>query len=92
MISPSELEQIRCAFENPDIDFNEFLNRKEEYTSREFICDITWTREDIVNIRPDYTDEQLDEAMHEVAGTLEDRSTEEGWSILEDIVWSKEQG
>ena len=80
MLSPSQLQTIRHHLMNGTLEA--YLNRMEEI-SHEYICDITWQTDDIKSIRPHYTDEQLQEAAQYVAGVLQDRSTEEGWDILE---------
>jgi len=52
---------------------------------------ISWNWEDIQSIRPDYTQEQCEEMMDKVEKTLIDRSIEEGWDILEDLIAMRER-
>lgn len=61
---------------------------------REPYATITWCPLDIKNMYPDWTDEQCMEALESVARKLEDRSVEEGWHILDTLLymWAKNLG
>lgn len=44
---------------------------------------LVWSPEDIQELCPNMSDEEAIEALHTIRDTFKDRSTEEGWNILE---------
>lgn len=65
-------------------------NRLSDESSNEF-CHIVWCTEDIEEIRPDWSKEKVDAVAQLVGEQLQDRSTEEGWEILEILLdWNGE--
>ena len=44
---------------------------------------LVWSTEDIQELCPQMSDEEALEALHTIRDTFKDRSTEEGWNILE---------
>lgn len=96
MFSHHDLEKIQHALseakEKNDFGVLErFLEEQKEQTDSQYICDITWSVDDIKTIRADWSDEQCADAAGFVAKGLQDRSTEEGWQILETLLWCKER-
>ena len=58
----------------------------------EVICTITWTVQDLLDIFErrgiEPTDENVNAMLsHPLGKHLQDRSIEEGWQILDDLVW-----
>lgn len=47
---------------------------------------IVWHYEDVQSLCPQLSDEEAIEALQEIADSLKDRSTEEGWQILEALL------
>jgi hypothetical protein len=47
---------------------------------------IVWHYDDVQSLCPQLSDEEAIEALQEVAENLKDRSTEEGWEILETLL------
>lgn len=47
---------------------------------------IVWSPEDIQELCPDMNEEQAIEALHTIRDSFKDRSTEEGWNILEGVL------
>jgi hypothetical protein len=58
---------------------------KEEQDSNVFAT-IRWSLLDIKSIRPDWSDERVEAVAFLIRRTLEERSIEEGWSILTDLL------
>ena len=90
------IDKIQFAFDeaknNNDLSiFEEFLTQEKASSDAQYICDITWSVDDIKSIRPEWSDEECAEAARYVAKVLQDRSTEEGWQILEDLLCFKTQ-
>lgn len=56
-------------------------------TDKEISINIKWTWKDIKEMRGDWTKDQCLEALHAVGGTFRDRSIEESWQILEDLIF-----
>lgn len=57
-----------------------------ETTNEPFSVTITWLPEDVQNLLPDLSEDEAEEALIKVSKILKDRSTEEGWQILEDAL------
>lgn len=58
----------------------------------EVICTITWTVQDLLDIFErrgiEPTEENVNAMLsHPLGKHLQDRSIEEGWQILDDLVW-----
>lgn len=58
----------------------------------EVICTITWTVQDMLEVFEKYGIEPTEENVramldHRLGRNLSDRSIEEGWQILDDLVW-----
>lgn len=51
---------------------------------------ITWNWEDVQTLRDDWDKAQCQEALHSISKLLKDRSIEEGWQILEDLIFLNE--
>jgi hypothetical protein len=51
---------------------------------------ITWTWEDVQTLRDDWNKTQCQEALQSVSKALTSRSIEEGWQILEDLIFMNE--
>ena len=47
---------------------------------------ITWGWEDLQSLRPSWTEEKCVETLTKISKTLKDRSIEEGWDILRDLL------
>jgi hypothetical protein len=47
---------------------------------------ITWSWEDLESLRPDWSEDKCKESFDKVRKTLHDRSIEEGWDILRDLL------
>ena len=47
---------------------------------------IVWSLEDIKSIRPHWSDEKVQTVAAVISRTLEERSVEEGWTILSDLL------
>lgn len=47
---------------------------------------IMWTAEDIKTLRPNWTDEQCEEALQGMEKHLCDRSVEFGWAVIEELL------
>ena len=47
---------------------------------------IVWSLEDIKSIRPDWSDEKVSAVAQMISRKLEERSVEEGWEILSDLL------
>jgi len=47
---------------------------------------IAWTASDVKELRPNFTDQQCIEAIENCQKLLRDRSIEEGWIILGDLL------
>ena len=47
---------------------------------------IVWSLEDIKSIRPDWSDEKISAVAQMISRKLEERSVEEGWEILSDLL------
>jgi len=88
MYTSSQLEAIkhnyRISIESnkPEI-FEEFLARHQRLTTEVVVCDVLWTTIDIKDKRPQWTDEQLQEAAKQISKKLSDRCTDEGQEVLE---------
>ena len=47
---------------------------------------VVWSPEDIQSLVPDMSDADAIEALHTIKDSFKDRSTEEGWNILETLL------
>lgn len=47
---------------------------------------ITWNWEDVQELRPDWTEQVCQEMLTKIGKVLEERSVEEGWYILRDLL------
>lgn len=47
---------------------------------------ITWSAEDIQSLRPELSIEQAEQLLGEFSKTLHERSIEEGWYIIRDLL------
>ena len=47
---------------------------------------IKWSTLDIKSIRPDWSDERIEAVAFLIRRTLEERSIEEGWTIMTDLL------
>lgn len=47
---------------------------------------IVWSLEDIKSIRPDWSDEKISAVAQMISRKLEERSVEEGWEILSNLL------
>ena len=67
-------------FENITSMIDKELKRTEDMVT------ISWAVEDIMGIREGWTREQCTAALEDMSRTLKDRSVEEGWTIIEDLI------
>lgn len=63
---------------------------KRKNNGGEYKVSITWRWEDVKEMRSDWTKEQCQEALQSVGRSFKDRSIEEGWQILEDLIFINE--
>ena len=63
---------------------------KRKNNGGEYKVSITWRWEDVKEMRSDWTKEQCLEALQSVGRSFKDRSIEEGWQILEDLIFINE--
>lgn len=84
MLSKYEIQNLRKAVNAGRIE--EYLNEAEALADEQFICSIVWTTPDIEQIRPEWSSDKVQDAAGYVAEHLQDRSTEEGWQILEHLL------
>ena len=56
-------------------------------STKEFSINIKWTWKDIKEMRDDWTREQCLEALNTIGRTFRERSIEESWQILEDLIF-----
>ena len=47
---------------------------------------VVWSPEDIQSLIPNMSDADAIEALHTIRDSFKDRSTEEGWNILETLL------
>ena len=47
---------------------------------------VVWSPEDIQSLVPELSDADAIEALHTIRDSFKDRSTEEGWNILETLL------
>ena len=71
--------------------FEAFLKAERERTENELCCIITWQYSEIASIRPYWPHKIVRHALNHVAKILHDRSTEEGWEILQDVLCRQEK-
>lgn len=81
MLTTYQIQDLRKAVTAGRIE--EYLNEAEALADEQFICSIVWTTPDIENIRPEWPADKVQEAAGYAAKHLQDRSTEEGWEILD---------
>ena len=87
MINPHDLGDLLHAYKTMSpLQFLSLLDGKLAYAKENYVCDITWQIEDIQTLRPDWTFERIASAGDRMAKYLCDRSTEEGWQILDDLL------
>jgi hypothetical protein len=53
---------------------------------------ITWEWEDLQSLRPSWTEDKCVETLIKISKTLKERSVEEGWDILRDLLSIVEAG
>lgn len=58
----------------------------EQKEDNNVFATIRWSTQDIKSIRPDWSDERIEAVAFLIRHTLEERSIEEGWSILTDLL------
>ena len=58
----------------------------EQQENNNVFATIRWSTEDIKSVRPDWTDERVEAVAFLIRRTLEERSIEEGWTILTDLI------
>lgn len=83
MINKQDILLIKEAAADGTLDA--FLDEQLKI-AEQHICSIDWVTDDIKELR-NYSPERLSEAVNYVRKGLQDRSTEEGWEILEDLLW-----
>jgi len=59
-------------------------------TSREPIVTITWCALDLMN-EYGYSEEKATEVLENIASSLEDRSIELGWQVIETLISEEEE-
>lgn len=84
MLTNRDITDIRNAVSTGTLE--QFLLKAEDYYHMSFVCSIIWCDEDIQSLRPEWPSERIEAAGRYVAKGLRDRSTEEGWQILEDLL------
>lgn len=84
MITLYELEKIRLAIKEGRSE--EYLEVLETKIKEEHVCTVVWCVDDVATLMQGSTKEQIKEVAKKSAKTLSDRSTEEGWQILDDLV------
>lgn len=52
---------------------------------------VWWSTEDILTLRPDWTEDQADEFLFSNAKIIQDRMIETGWGVIEDLLPAEEQ-
>lgn len=53
---------------------------------------IIWQWQDVQSLRPEWDEEKCEDALLDARGSIEDRSTEVGWEVLEtNIEWNEEE-
>ena len=90
-ITRSDADQLITAFNNAKAsgDFATFENHLQElkaYAEDQIISSIVWTADDLVSIRPEWSESKVKRISDRVGRRLADRSVEEGWQILEDLL------
>lgn len=88
MLSPSDISLIEYKYNlakeaNNFSLFEQYLKEQIELSEKEFVANISWGKGDIRSIRPYYPESVVESAAFASAGGMEDRSTEEGWEILD---------
>ena len=58
----------------------------EQQENNNVFATIRWSTDDIKSVRPDWTDERVEAVAFLIRRTLEERSIEEGWTILTDLL------
>lgn len=71
-----------CAMEEDE----EFISHWKWIVNEEDQVTIRWSYEDVKALRPDFSDEKALEILDKCARSLKDRSTEEGWLILDTLI------
>lgn len=84
MLTTYQIQDLRRAVDQGRLE--EYLNEAEALADEQFICSIVWTTPDIEEIRPEWSADKVQEAAGRVAKHLQDRSTEVGWRILDDLL------
>lgn len=55
-------------------------------TEESFSVNIKWVPGDIQSLRPDWTPEQCESALHDMSRSLQDRSIEMGWDVIHTLL------
>ena len=64
---------------------NKRMAKNDNFMDIKF-AEVAWTPTDVKSLRPSFTDQQCFDAMMKVEKQLRDRSIEEGWTILKDLL------
>jgi hypothetical protein len=89
MLNPRDVNRLLSLIKADQSDY-ENVNRikaellmEKECADRTFVTEILWTTDDIESIRPEYSDQELQEAKVFCERVLHERAVQEGWEILD---------
>lgn len=51
-----------------------------------YFAQVFWQVDDILDLRPDWTDEQCEEFLAKIEDELKERMIQEGWETIEDAL------
>jgi transcriptional regulator of heat shock response len=89
MLNPREVNRLLSLIKADQSDaenlqhIKEALLMEKECADRTFVTEILWTTDDIESIRPEYSDQELQEAKVFCERVLHERSVQEGLEILD---------
>lgn len=84
MVSQREIDSIRLAAKEGRLE--QHLKELEHFQKEEHVCTITWQIDDVAELMKGSSRSEIKEVAKKSAKVLSDRSTEEGWEILSDLV------
>lgn len=79
-----ELRQLRAESDGFEYTLDE--RETDPEISERLKVTITWVPEDIQTLRPEMSDEEAEDALADIGKYLQDRSTELGWQVMEDLL------